>query len=114
MTETWKDPETPRWGHEPVEMRRIPEGQGMKTLGEFVWSIVGDIRYIGFAVPRRRHDGELTLGALNYLPVVTGAPPISAGVWGWDGNEDAPTLTPSVHCIGHWHGYVRAGELVEA
>lgn len=29
--------------------------------------------------------------------------------WGWDGNRDAPTLTPSVHHVGHWHGFLRAG-----
>jgi hypothetical protein len=32
-------------------------------------------------------------------------------VWGWDGNKDAPTLTPSVAQIGgcKWHGFLRAG-----
>ena len=33
-------------------------------------------------------------------------------VWGWDGNVDKPTLTPSIHDVGHWHGYLRAGRLV--
>lgn len=33
-------------------------------------------------------------------------------IWGWDGNEDKPTLTPSIHTIGHWHGFLRAGRLV--
>jgi hypothetical protein len=32
--------------------------------------------------------------------------------WQWDGNEDKPTLTPSVHRIEGWHGYVRAGRMV--
>lgn len=32
-------------------------------------------------------------------------------VWGWDGNEDAPTLTPSIHEVGHWHGFLRSGKL---
>ncbi len=32
-------------------------------------------------------------------------------VWGWDGNEDRPTLTPSVHWPGVWHGWCRAGRL---
>jgi hypothetical protein len=34
--------------------------------------------------------------------------------WSWDGNETSPTLTPSLHAVGHWHGWVRQGELVEA
>jgi hypothetical protein len=29
--------------------------------------------------------------------------------WHWDGNRDKPTLSPSVHHVGHWHGYLRAG-----
>lgn len=32
--------------------------------------------------------------------------------WGYDGNADAPTLTPSLHVIGRWHGWMRAGVLV--
>src|SRR4030088_2816151 len=39
--------------------------------------------------------------------------------WRWDGNRDAPTLTPSINCLAEkdgqklagcgWHGWVRAG-----
>lgn len=32
-------------------------------------------------------------------------------VWGWDGNEEKPTLTPSINAPGEWHGYLRAGQL---
>ena len=32
-------------------------------------------------------------------------------VWGWDGNQEAPTLTPSIHARGQWHGYLRSGRL---
>ncbi len=32
-------------------------------------------------------------------------------VWGWDGNEDKPTLTPSIHALGQWHGFMTAGRL---
>jgi Family of unknown function (DUF6527) len=35
-------------------------------------------------------------------------------VWNWDGNEAAPTLSPSVHCVGvgcGWHGFIRNGML---
>lgn len=30
-------------------------------------------------------------------------------VWGWDGNEDKPTITPSILVHGLWHGYCRNG-----
>lgn len=29
--------------------------------------------------------------------------------WDWDGNFEQPTLHPSVHDVGHWHGWLRAG-----
>ena len=29
--------------------------------------------------------------------------------WGWDGNREEPTLTPSVHHVGHWHGFLNKG-----
>lgn len=32
--------------------------------------------------------------------------------WQWDGNEDTPTLTPSINAEGMWHGYVTAGRMV--
>ena len=35
--------------------------------------------------------------------------------WGWDGNEDRPTLNPSIACGPEeerdWHGYMSAGQL---
>ena len=34
--------------------------------------------------------------------------------WDWDGNQDEPTLSPSLHAIGHWHGYLRKGVFVQA
>jgi hypothetical protein len=40
--------------------------------------------------------------------------PLRKGGWNWDGNAEKPTVTPSIHTHGVWHGFVRAGELVEA
>jgi hypothetical protein len=42
--------------------------------------------------------------------------------WSWDGNRDAPTLTPSIDCKGTffdgtkdvpcgWHGFIRGGKV---
>lgn len=31
--------------------------------------------------------------------------------WAWDGNEDRPTLRPSLLRRGGWHGYVTAGRM---
>ena len=38
--------------------------------------------------------------------------PTSPRVWGWDGDLDLPTLTPSIHAPGQWHGYLTAGQLI--
>lgn len=51
-------------------------------------------------------------GSLIHLPLE----PMPAGVlqqpsWKFDGNRERPTLTPSVHVIGHWHGWLRAGRM---
>ena len=32
---------------------------------------------------------------------------------GWDGDEEEPTLSPSI-VAGPWHGFLRNGQLVEA
>jgi hypothetical protein len=38
------------------------------------------------------------------------APNAGAHAWQWDGNEDAPTLSPSVNCGGcGWHGHIQGG-----
>ena len=29
--------------------------------------------------------------------------------WDWDGNMQAPTVTPSIHCKGCCHGYITRG-----
>ena len=34
--------------------------------------------------------------------------------WQWDGNREAPTLSPSINVIGRWHGWLQAGKLVNA
>jgi len=39
-----------------------------------------------------------------------GSPPS----WNWNGSVDKPTLTPSVHHVGHWHGWLRDGVWVSA
>lgn len=53
-------------------------------------------------------DGNV--GAIYLRPV----PPTMAAhpSWEWDGNEDKPTLKPSVHLPGRWHGWFTAGRMV--
>lgn len=41
-------------------------------------------------------------GALGFRPQPSPS-------WEWDGNQESPTLSPSVHHVGHWHGWLRNG-----
>ena len=51
-------------------------------------------------------------GSESYLSVKKDYPPPN---WEWNGNEEKPTLTPSVHSVGccGWHGWLRDGEWVK-
>ena len=75
--------------------------------------IAGSIEY------RDRSDGSLWgvaffcpcgCGNESYLPIAGHGHPQE---WEWDGNREAPTLSPSVFNTGmpcQWHGWLRAGE----
>jgi hypothetical protein len=105
-------PITPCYDHVPIQMKRVADKDDVDSVGEFAWADEDGKRYIMVALPRPRADVPDDY-IMNFLPVVQGANVPGAG-WGWDSNEDRPTLTPSIHCIGHWHGWIRAGMLVEA
>jgi len=53
--------------------------------------------------------------------VLVGPQPVARlYVWGWDGNLEHPTLTPSINCLAEkegritggcgWHGHIQNGE----
>lgn len=35
----------------------------------------------------------------------------ASSIWLWDGSEDKPTLSPSIHAPGQWHGFLTNGRL---
>lgn len=80
---------------ESVQCQRVEQ---IEKVGDFKFG--GDVIYI-------------------WLPGMSGpdairiqkGPPGGERVWGWDGNEEAPTLTPSIHALGEWHGWLRSGKL---
>ncbi len=53
-------------------------------------------------------------GASGGLRVAVAVKPEQSPSWVWDGNRDAPTLHPSIHHIGHWHGWLKAGFFTQA
>lgn len=103
--------QTPKHRHEPIPMTRLPgdriEGD-RPELGQFAWSYREGKRVLHLVIPcPGRTNGiwsEWTIGHRNGC----------GAQWSWDGNEDLPTLSPSLHAVGVWHGYVRKGKLVEA
>lgn len=44
---------------------------------------------------------------------IRNGPPEAPHTWGWDGNMDKPTITPSIGCdrICGWHGHIINGEI---
>lgn len=84
---------------ESIPTRKVASGE-MCAPGDF--SFDDEFTHIYIILPGDEHP--------DAIPIKCG----TAGghrVWGWDGNKDAPTLTPSIHRVGHWHGYLRAGRL---
>lgn len=43
---------------------------------------------------------------------ISRVPSSSNRVWRWDGDKECPTVTPSIHDVGMWHGYLTKGKLV--
>jgi hypothetical protein len=86
----------------------FPNGVGATELllhpGDFCWdhSLGANHSYIHMILPD---------GTRNILPVCRTGPNNHAA-WGWDGNEDEPTLTPSIHCHDHWHGFLTKGQFI--
>ena len=69
----------------------------------------------------REKAPEINRGDIVHLPIVIGSPTRAQpdwahmqGHWGWDGNREMPTITPSINVIGRWHGWLRQGKLVTA
>jgi hypothetical protein len=105
--------ETPRLGHAPIKMQLVEPwakngANGYARPGDFFWQIEDGKRSLVVALPCKGGDYGLwvnwTIGHKNHCNAS----------WSWDCNEAAPTLNPSLHWVGAWHGWVRNGELVEA
>lgn len=85
---------------ESIDCRQVPHGH-MERPGDFCFSPERDTLYVwipGVTGP-------------DALQIQQGAPG-GERVWGWDGDESLPTLEPSIHTPGYWHGYLRKGKLV--
>lgn len=83
---------------ESVNCRKV---DAIKEVGDFSFSEDRDFLYIwipGMSGP-------------DAIGIQRGPDTGKERVWAWDGNEERPTLTPSIHAPGEWHGFLRAGRL---
>ena len=113
---------TPRMGHAPVKMNRVINGKFMCRQGDFYWDVRGNNRTLVLALPSLEERTESTKcynhetppDNFQYSRWSINHPNADGEQWEWDGNEEEPTITPSLHAEGYWHGYVKKGVLVEA
>lgn len=84
-----------------IDTRKVKPGK-MERPGDFCFSEERDYLYIwipGVSGP-------------DALRIRKGPDSGEHRVWSWDGDEERPTLSPSIHTPGYWHGFLRAGRLV--
>lgn len=72
------------------------------TPGAFEYFVSGDDKVTPKGIIYCCPCGCGVTGALDFRPHESPS-------WDWDGNRDKPTLSPSVHHVGHWHGWLRNG-----
>lgn len=90
-----------------VNLRRVPNplpADFKVQPGDFSWGpdYPEGYRYLYVCLP-----GDTSMSAIK----VQRGSPGGQRVWGWDGNEEKPTVEPSIHWLEHWHGWLRAGRL---
>lgn len=95
-----------------IDAKRVFPPLNDSHPGDFCWDFddeslggkrTDETHWLYIHLPGEQHRGA--------IQVRRGAPGGNR-VWGWDGNEDKPTLQPSIHHVGVWHGHLVAGRLV--
>ena len=85
-------------------------GSEVREVGDFVWSHEED-----FDDSRVRCLIVMLPGSVRAsLPVEPLKLQSYRTFWNWDGNIEAPTLSPSIDgsADGAWHGHIENGELI--
>ena len=84
-------------------------------VGDFSWRQVKDMgRHLLIVLPDLQ-DGR---GKERHMLPIRPAKNPSQDSWHWDGNEDAPTLSPSINRNNEfsngllWHGHLIEGQLI--
>jgi uncharacterized protein DUF6527 len=101
---------------ESVDCRKVESSEAVKAPGDFVFirNAAGEIEAIDICIPG--NEG----GSAGALPITRGQARPNVVEWEWDGNEDKPSLKPSIwrnkpapgkESRNEWHGHLRAGRL---
>jgi hypothetical protein len=86
----------------------FPEDSAEIQVGDFIWgSEEGDGMRTLYIVLPGRDPNRLRPDAIH----VRFGGSNGVRVWSWDGNLDKPTLAPSLHWTGDWHGHLENGYL---
>lgn len=91
--------------------KRVSHISDIRQPGDFVvWTRSAEQKIFGiaFLLPGQKRPSEVLA---HKVKDVLRAPQLGERCWNWDGNEDAPTLVPSIQ-IGKWHGYLLSGKFV--
>lgn len=84
------------------------------TLNDAYDAAPGAEQSFSFACPlAKRRCGNLIIAGRTDLKRDPQGKNGGVAQWGWDGNREAPTFTPSVNCGGCWHGYIERGRCVD-
>lgn len=81
-------------------------------FGEQVYDFGDGVKHPQLTLFARYPDGTYAGIPIRPVPADRKAQINGGHSWEWDGNREKPTLNPSVHHIGHWHGWIRAGRMV--
>lgn len=106
---------------EATSWEELPSGGRRKLfhpemeIGDFYWNLT-TLPYLADRYPEQRElvvclptpGGKCATG----WPVTH--PNHNGYQWVWDGNVEKPTLSPSIHWIGVFHGWIAGGILSEA
>jgi len=84
---------------ESVQCRKVAFGTGMEKPGDFCFDESRTTLYVWY--PETSAPDAIAISR---------SPSCDSRVWLWDGNEDAPSLYPSLGSWT-WHGWLNAGKL---
>lgn len=96
---------------QPVTATHVPAKDDFRSE-DFIGRVPGSFR-----VTEPDEKGEQTFwyccpcgcGSIAPLTVGNGFKPAGKPTWRWNGSIEKPSLHPSVHHVGHWHGRLTDG-----